>query len=108
MRPSSCNRGEGGMKGGGQLEIMMEEGEEKDWSLLLDSIKIGGGLQGFAFLMLDSSDINIATIDSRGSSTRDSNTGNVGVDSSSGPLSKIGVGSNSTLSSSAWALIMWD
>ena len=44
MRPSSCNRGEGGMEGGGQLEIMMEEGEEKDWSLLLDSIKIAGGL----------------------------------------------------------------
>ena len=44
MRPSSCNRGEGGMEWGGQLEIMMEEGEEKDWSLLLDSIKIGGGL----------------------------------------------------------------
>lgn len=93
MRPSSCNRGEGGMEWGGQLEIMMEEGEEKDWSLLLDSIKIGGGLQGFAFLMLDSSDINIATIDSRGWSARDSNTGNVGVDSMlgscSGPLSKL-------------------
>ena len=35
IQPSSCSRGEGGVEGGGRLEIMMEEDEEKDEPLSL-------------------------------------------------------------------------